>query len=92
MQQAIGNKTAGIVVELFLSKDEVNNLEDIIVNDDLKDIIKAVPGPDVSIADNADFGNDNKESEIEETAFIKKERCELVEHKSFESKAGSTKD
>ena len=32
-----------------------------------------------------------KESEIDRTAHLKKERCEFVEHKSFESKAGSTK-
>ena len=74
MQQAIGNKTAGIVVELFLSKgaeDEVNNLNDNVVNNDLNDIVETIPGPDVSIADNEDFGNGNKESEIDETAYRK---------------------
>ena len=84
-------KQLGIVVELFLSNSEVNNLNDIIVNDDHKDILDTIPGPDVSIAYNEDFGNGNKESEIEETAYKEKERCELDEHKSFESKAGSTK-
>ena len=49
----------------------VNNLVYIIVNDHLKDILETVPGPDVSIADNEDFGNGNKESEIEETAYSK---------------------
>ena len=55
----------------FLAEDEVNNLNDNIVNDDLNDIVETVPGPDVSIADNEDFGNGNKESEIEETAYSK---------------------
>ena len=75
-------KQLGIVVELFLVKDEsVNNLND---NDDHKDTFETIPGPDVSIADNEDFGNGNKESEIDETAYLEKERCEFVEHKSFE--------
>ena len=75
----------------FLAEAQVNNLNDISVNDDLKDTNETIPGPDVSIADNEDFGNGNKESEIDETAYLEKERCEFVEHKSFESKAGSTK-
>ena len=28
---------------------------------------------------------------MDETAYLKKEKCKFVEHKSFESKAGSTK-
>ena len=74
----------------FSEAQVVNNLNDIIVNDH-KDTLETIPGPDVSIADNEDFGNGNKESEIDETAYLEKERCEFVEHKSFESKAGSAK-
>ena len=61
----------GSLLNSFLAEDEVNNLNDNIVNDDLNDIVETVPGPDVSIADNEDFGNGNKESEIEETAYSK---------------------
>ena len=46
----------------------VNNLVYIIVNNHTKDILDTIPGPDVMIALHEDFGNGNKESEMDETA------------------------
>ena len=46
----------------------VNKLWDNIVNNDLKDIFVTIPGPDVIIAQDEDFDNGNKESEMDETA------------------------
>ena len=40
----------------------------IIVNNHPKDILDTIPGPDVMIALHEDFGNGNKESEMDETA------------------------
>ena len=68
-------KHLGSLLNSFLAVDiadkAVNNLNDTIVNDDLTDIIETLSGTDVSIAYNEDFGNGNKESEIEETAYSK---------------------
>ena len=47
----------------------VNKLVDNIVNNDPKDTLGTIPGPDVSIAQDEDFDNGNKESEMDETAY-----------------------
>ena len=83
----------GSLLNSFLAEDEVNNLNDNVVNDDLNDIVETVPGPDVSIAYNEDFGNSNKESEIDWSSFKKgKNSASLLSTNHLKSKAGSTKD
>ena len=66
-------KLLGSFVELYFFLEQVNNLTDEIVNE-VKDISKVVPGPDVAIAnkDHEDIEN-TRESEMIEAAMKIKE-------------------
>ena len=66
----------------FTSLEQLNNLLDKIVNE-VRDILKVVPGPDVAIANNDHEDIENtRESEMIEAAMKIKEGASKLKHTS----------